>query len=102
MLRDSLTYDFVTGKSIKHIRRPAVSEEATYHLLCILFAEDKSGKAIIDSTDWRLFLWDGNDVSHALNRLSQKKWIRFEKGTCRHGTAMGSTVWIMEGANDQR
>ena len=70
----------LTGKRIKYIHQPAVSEEAIYHLLCILFAEGKRGKAIIDSTDWRLFLWDESDVSHALNRLSQKKWIRFEKG----------------------
>lgn len=71
---------FLTGKRIKHIHRPSISDGTIYHLLCILFAEGKSGKAIISSPDWRLFLWDENDVSHTLNRLSQLKWIRFEKG----------------------
>lgn len=75
-LRD---FGLLRGKQIKHIQRPSVTPETTYHLLCVLVAEGKEGIAITEAPDWRLFLWTEADISNALNDLSQRKWIRFEK-----------------------
>ncbi|OHB68626.1 MAG: hypothetical protein A2W17_10560 [Planctomycetes bacterium RBG_16_41_13] len=73
-------FGLLKGTRIKHIQRPAVSPETVYCLLCILFAEGKEGRTILESLDWRLFLWKESDISNALVHLAQKKWIRFEKG----------------------
>lgn len=73
-------FGLLKGTRIKHIQCPAVSLETVYGLLCILFAEGREGKAIIEAPDWRLFLWKEADISNALVHLAQKKWIRFEKG----------------------
>lgn len=73
-------FGLLKGTRIKHIQRPAVSMETVYSLVCILFAEGREGKAIIEAPEWHLFLWKEADISNALVRLAQKKWIRFEKG----------------------
>lgn len=75
-LRD---FGILKGKQRKHIQRPAISSEAVFHLLCILFAQGKQGRAVLDADEWRLFLWDESDVSNALHTLAQLRWIKFEK-----------------------
>lgn len=72
------------GIQVKHIQRPTIASETVFHLLCILIAEGKEGRAIIESPEWRLFLWNEADISNALLTLAQKRWINFEKS--------GSTV----------
>lgn len=73
-------FGLLKGTRIKHIQRPTISLETVYSLVCILFAEDREGKAIIEAPEWHLFLWKEADISNALVHLAQKKWIRFEKG----------------------
>ena len=68
------------GKSNKHIQLPSISDETVYHLLCVLIAEGKEGLGVLEAPDWRIFLWDEKDVSNAMNNLSQKQWVRFERG----------------------
>lgn len=75
-LRD---FGLLKGKQRKHIQRPAISSEAVFHLVCILIAQGKKGRAVVDADEWRLFLWDESDVSNALHTLAQLKWIKFEK-----------------------
>lgn len=75
-LRD---FGLLKGAQRKHIQRPPVAPETIYHLLAILVAEGKQGRAIIEAPDWRLFLWDEADVSRAMGDLAQKRWIRYEK-----------------------
>jgi hypothetical protein len=72
-------FGILRGQKKKYIQRPSIAPETIYHLLCVLSAEDKEGRAIIDAPDWRLFLWDESDVLNALGNLSQMGWIRFEK-----------------------
>lgn len=75
-LRD---FGLLRGRQVKHIQRPSVAPETIYHLLCILYAEGKEGRAIIEAPDWRLFLWSEAEVSNALGGLAQKGWIDFER-----------------------
>jgi hypothetical protein len=75
-LRD---FGLLQGIYSKQIRKPAISPETTFHLLCILLAEGLEGRSVVEALDWRLFLWSESEVAHALGELSQKRWIRFEK-----------------------
>src|SRR5262249_33840960 len=75
-LRD---FGLLKGKVRKHIQRPTISSEAVFHVLCIVIAQGKQGRGILEAPEWRLFLWNKSDVSNALNTLAQLKWIRFEK-----------------------
>ena len=76
-LRD---FGLLTGAAIKHIQRPTISTETTYHLLAILWAEGNRGRAILEARDWKLFLWNEADVTNALVRLAQLGWVKFERG----------------------
>lgn len=76
-LRD---FGVLHGIQSKQIQRPAVSSEAVFHLLCILLAEGRHGRAVIEAPDWRLFLWSDDDAAKALAELAQRRWIRFERG----------------------
>lgn len=76
-LRD---FGLFKGKNTKHIQRPSILAETGYHLLCVLLAEGRQGRAIVEAPDWRLFLWNEADVFSAFNDLSQRKWIKFERG----------------------
>lgn len=84
LARNTLTalrdFGLLSGTAIKHIRRPTISAETTYHLLSILWAEGKRGIAILEAPDWKLFLWNDTDTTNALVRLSQLGWIKFERG----------------------
>ena len=73
-------FGLLKGKVQKTIQRLPVSNETVFHLLSILWAEGKRGRAIIEAEDWRIFLWGESDVASALNRIAQLGWIRFERG----------------------
>jgi hypothetical protein len=85
-LRSFTEFGILKGKRRKVIQQPAISDEAVYHLLCILLSEGNRGNEIIEARDWRMFLWDKSNVSYRLNQLSLRGWIGFEKS--------GSTVMI--------
>jgi len=76
-LRD---FGLLAGTAIKHIQRPTITPETVYHLLAILWAEGKRGRAILEAEDWKLFLWNDADTTHSLVHLSQLGWIKFERG----------------------
>ena len=48
--------------------------------LSFLPAEGLEGGPVVEAPDWRLFLWSGSEVAHALGELSQKRWIRHHDG----------------------
>jgi len=75
-LRD---FGLLTGTTIKHIQRPTISSEAVYHLLVILWAEGRRGRALLEAEDWKLFLWNDADTANALLGLAQRGWIKFER-----------------------
>jgi len=75
-LRD---FGLLTGVRRKKIQRPPIAQETVFHLLSILMSEGLKGHNIINAPDWRLFLWSGADIAHALNDLSIRGWIGFEK-----------------------
>ena len=75
-LRD---FGLLKGTATKTIQRPPVALETAYHLLCILWAEGKSGREIINAPDWRLFLWSETDIVQALAQLDQQGRVQFEK-----------------------
>ena len=75
-LRD---FGVLKGKQTRHIQRPSVALTTAYHLLCILWAEGKSGLEIINDPAWRLFLWREAEIIQALTQLDQQGAIRFEK-----------------------
>jgi len=72
-------FGLLRGIYSKHIQKPVIGPESTFHLLCILLAEGQDGRSIVEAQDWRLFLWSESEVAQALGELSQKRWIRFEK-----------------------
>jgi hypothetical protein len=76
-LRD---FGVLNGIYSKQIQRPTVSPETVFHLLCVLLAEGRHGRAVIEAPDWRLFLWSEDDAAKALAELAQRRWIRFERG----------------------
>ena len=76
-LRD---FGVLNGKYSKQIQRPTVSPETVFHLLCVLLAEGRHGRAVIEAPDWHLFLWSEDDAAKALAELAQRRWIRFERG----------------------
>jgi hypothetical protein len=76
-LRD---FGVLHGIYSKQIQRPAVSPETVFHLLCVLLAEGRHARAVIEAPDWRLFLWSEDDAAKALAELAQRRWIRFERG----------------------
>lgn len=73
--------DFGVTTTGKHrtISRPPVVPRTAFHLVRLLKHEGFSGKEIVAANDWRIFLWDQQDVSRTLTKLSQEKWIRYEK-----------------------
>jgi len=72
-------FGLVTGTKHRVISRPPVVPRTALHLVRLLTLEGLSGKEIVEAKDWRIFLWDQQDVSRMLARLSQEKWIRYEK-----------------------
>lgn len=75
-LRD---FGLLKGVQKKLIQRPIIGAEAVFHLLLILGAEGREGRALLEAPDWKLFLWSEADIAYALTELAQKGWIRFEK-----------------------
>lgn len=73
--------DFGLTTTVKHrtISRPPVVPRTAFHLVRLLKLEGLSGKEILEAKDWRIFLWDEQDVSRMMARLSQEKWIKYEK-----------------------
>jgi len=72
-------FGLVTGTKHRTISRPPVVPRTAFHLVRLLKLEGLSGKEILEAKDWRIFLWDQQDVSRMLTKLSQEKWIRYEK-----------------------
>jgi len=72
-------FGLVTGTKHRVISRPPVVPRTAFHLVRLLTLEGLSGKEIVDAKDWRIFLWDQQDISRMLARLSREKWIRYEK-----------------------
>jgi len=75
-LRD---FGLLTGVQRKTLQRPVVAPEVVLHLCRLLDAEGLRGRALLEACDWRLFLWDIQDVSHALAKLAQRGELRFER-----------------------
>lgn len=73
--------DFGVTTTGKHrtISRPPVVPQTAFHLVRLLKLEGLSGKEIVAADDWRIFLWDQQDVSRMLTKLSQVQLIRYEK-----------------------
>jgi hypothetical protein len=72
-------FGLATGTKHRTISRPPVVPRTAFHLVRLLNDEGLSGKEIIEAKDWRIFLWDQQDVARMLTKLSQEKWIRYEK-----------------------
>jgi hypothetical protein len=72
-------FGLVTGTKHRTISRPPVVPRTAFHLVQLLKLEGLSGKEIVEAKDWRIFLWDQQDVSRMMARLAQEKWIRYEK-----------------------
>lgn len=75
-LRD---FGLLTGVQRKTLQRPVVDPEVVLHLCRLLDAEGLRGRALLEARDWRLFLWDIQDTSHALAELAQRGELRFER-----------------------
>ena len=72
-------FGLVTGTKHRVISRPPVVPRTAFHLARLFTLEGLSGKEIVEAKDWRIFLWDQQDVSRMLTKLSQEKWMRYEK-----------------------
>jgi hypothetical protein len=75
-LRD---FGLLEGVQRKKIRRPVVPPEVVLHLCRLLYGEGLRGRAAVEAPDWRLFLWEPQDVNLALGGLAQRGHLRFEK-----------------------
>jgi len=72
-------FGLVTGKKHRVITRPPVVSRTAFHLVRLLAHEGLSGKQIVESPDWRIFLWDQQDVSKMLARLAREMLVRYER-----------------------
>jgi hypothetical protein len=72
-------FGLISGTKHRVISRPPVAARTAFHLVRLLSGEGRTGKAILEANDWRIFLWDQQDVSLMLNKLSRENWIRYEK-----------------------
>jgi hypothetical protein len=72
-------FGLIFGTKHRVISPPPVAARTAFHLLRLLSEEGRSGKEILTANDWRIFLWDEQDVSLMLNKLSRKNWIKYEK-----------------------
>ena len=84
--RSLTAFGLIKGDKNRSIQQPSISDEAVFHLLCVLWDEGYRGKQLIEAPDWHMFLFSEDNVSYTLNRLSMLGWIGFEKS--------GSTVMI--------
>jgi hypothetical protein len=75
-LRD---FGLLAGVQRKFIQRPVVDQGVVLHLCRLLETEGLRGRTLLEARDWRLFLWDVQDTSHALVRLAQHGELRFER-----------------------
>ncbi len=80
-LRD---FGLLRGVQRKTLQRPTVSPEVALHLVRLLSHEGLRGRRVIEAIDWRLFLWESQDIAQALTALAQRGSLRFERS--------GSTV----------
>jgi hypothetical protein len=69
----------VSGTKHRVISLPPVVSRTAFHLARLLTIEGLSGKEIMEAKDWPISLWDQQDVSRMQTKLSQEKWIRYEK-----------------------
>lgn len=65
-LRD---FGLLVGVQRKKIQRPAVRPQVALHLWRLLDWQGLRGRALLEAPDWRLFLWDSDDVQSALARV---------------------------------
>lgn len=72
-------FGLVAGTKHRTISRPPVVPRTAFHLVRLLKQEGLSGKEIVKAKEWRIFLFDQQDVSLMLSKLAQEKWIRYEK-----------------------
>ena len=75
-LRD---FGLLTGVRRKTLQRGVVTPAVVLHLCRLLDAEGLRGRSLLEAPDWRLFLWDVEDISRALAQLAQRGEIRFER-----------------------
>jgi hypothetical protein len=75
-LRD---FGLLYGVQRKVLQRPVIDQKVVLHLCRVLEAEGLRGRALLEARDWRLFLWEVQDTSHALLRLAQHGELRFER-----------------------
>ena len=75
-LRD---FGVLYGARRKSLQGPIVPPEVALHLVRLLVAEGLRGRSVLESADWRLFLWDIESVVNALAQLAQERKLRFER-----------------------
>ncbi len=75
-LRD---FGLLSGVQKKTIQRPYIDLDVVLHLCRLLDAEGLRGRTLLEAEDWRLFLWDLDDISRALAQLAQRGDLRFER-----------------------
>lgn len=79
MLSSLRDFGLLLGSRRKTLQRPVVAPEVALHLVRLLYGEGVRGRSLLESTDWRLFLWDSEDTAHALGQLAQRGDVRFER-----------------------
>jgi len=75
-LRD---FGLLKGTQKKEVVKPPLPMTTAGMILRLLTGEGGRGAGVLEDPTWRLFLLSANEVAHILLRLSQQRWIRFEK-----------------------
>lgn len=73
--------DFAVLRGIqrKTIQQPHLDHVTALHLCRLLYEEGCRGNALIEASDWRLFLLVPHDVTSVLGALAKRGALRFEK-----------------------
>ena len=78
LLRMASDFGLLTGGAVKEFASYHLPEESFLYLLYALSDAHLSGRAVLESDEWRMYLLDQGDVEQELLRLHQFHKLRYE------------------------
>jgi hypothetical protein len=78
LLRMASDFGLLSGAAVKEFASYHLSEESFLYLLYALSDAHLSGRAVVESDEWRMYLLDQGDVEQELLRLHQFHKLRYE------------------------
>jgi hypothetical protein len=78
LLRIAADFGLLVGSTVKEFAPYHMPEESFLYLLYAIARSEPNARRIIESTEWRLFVMDADDVERELLRLHQFHQLQYE------------------------